>query len=275
MRELLELRIPEENAERVLPVGMGSRLSIVRKVTVDTADPIYEEIGRLQREFRARGEWFFHGWKFHRQYTSGELADAELLYAYPGRTFEPAGEECGTDYVDEDSCPECGGGATQIGPLVLDGRHIPKSPDFAVTTAGEVLVSSKAVYAFRQAALRGAEFGSVLLANRQASPDYLQLHIAGPFVELDPITRFGDGPFDNAVRGRCSRGDLAGLNLLSDVSVRRASLTGADIAATRQMVGTRRGLLRPHRLMLLSPNAWRVVRDSGLKGLVVEVARVV
>jgi hypothetical protein len=278
MRETLELRVPEENAEAFLPQGIGTRLGYgIRKVTIDTSDPIFAEIGRLQREFRARGDWFFHGWTFHRHYSATELAHGELFYVFPGRTFEPAGEECGTVYDDDKACPECGSGAPQLGPLVLDGRRMPKGPDIARTIADEIVVSSKLREVLQQASLSGAAFGSVALVDRrrEISADCYQLQVHGPSLELDRSTIVGEGPFGEEGYGRCPRGDLVGLNLISEVSVRRDSLSGADMSATAQFVGTHRGLLRPRRLLLLSPRARQAILEAGLKGLVVEVAHLV
>ena len=70
-------------------------------------------------------------------------------------------------------------------------------------------------------------------------------------------------------------GDVVGLNLLSEVTVRRATLPEADVMETRQMIGVRRGLLRPRPLLLLSARAWRAVSAAGIRGLSVEVAHAV
>jgi hypothetical protein len=290
VRETIELRIPEENAAKYLPPGIGADLGRtppggvgmgaqygVRKVTIGTSEPLFAEIGRIHREFRARGEYFFYGWSYHRNYSVSELEAAELLNIFPGRTFEPAGEECGTKYDDSQGCPVCGAGAPQTGPLFLDGRTIPKAPDFSRTIAGELVVSSRVAGLFHKKAFRGGQFDPVRLANKRgaASDDYFQLQIAGPHVELDPVTRVGSGPFDNDAFGRCPRGDVVGLNVMSELTVRRSSLGGADLSATAQMVGARSGLLRPRRFLLLSPRAWRAFREAGAKGLVVEIAHVV
>ena len=275
MRETIELRVPEANAEEFLPPGMGMRLGMVRKVSVDTSDPTYAEIGRLQLEFRARGKWFFHGWGFHRHYSMSELAQAELLCVRPGRTFEPPGELCGTVYDDSSGCPECGTGARQTTQLFLDGRRIPKGPDFACTIADENIVSSRAAAVLR--GLTGARLEPVRLSNEHGavSTEYFQLEVTAPYSDLDPKTLVGEGPFERPDYGLCPRGDLAGLNLISEVYVRRKSLSDADVLATAQWVGVRRGLLRPRRLMLLSPKGFRAIQDAGLKGLVIEVAHVV
>jgi hypothetical protein len=105
-------------------------------------------------------------------------------------------------------------------------------------------------------------------------PTWYQLVVTSTPVEIIPPTRAGGDPFDEQSRGRCVRGDVMGLNLLSEVTVSKASLSDADIMATRQMLGNRQGLLRPWRVLLLSPKAWRAIEDLGLKGFAIEVAHV-
>ncbi len=276
MRETVELRIPEENAEEHLPTGCGEAIGYgIRKVVIDTADPLFLEIGRLHRLYRAKGQYFFSGWEYCRRYSRRELAQADLFHVWPKRVFEPAGEECGTAYDDAKACPECGAGAPQTSPLFLDGRRIPKKVDFSETIAGEIVVSDRAVEVFREQKLAGAEFDAVRLVNMRGTPSehHFQLKVVGQPVELDPATRAGEGPFDEDGYGRCSCGDLIGLNLLSEVAVKGGAGPDADVMVTRQMVGVRRGLLRPWPMLLLSPRAWRGIEDARLNGLIVEIAR--
>lgn len=275
MRECVEFRIREENAVENLPPGIGKNVGYgVRKVVVDTSDPLFAEIGRLHRAFRAQGGYFFSGREYYRHYTRRELDQADLLHVWPKRVFEPAGEECGTTYDDAKACPECGAGAQQTSPLFLDGRRIPKNVDFARTIADETVVSRRVVEVFRE--LTGVEFEAVLLSNMGGMPseNHFQLKVVGQPVELDPATRAGEDPFDDDSYGRCPRGDVVGLNLLSEVTVKGETIPRLDVTATRQMVGARRGLLRPRPMLLLSPRAWRAIEDAKLKGLIVEVARV-
>jgi hypothetical protein len=104
-------------------------------------------------------------------------------------------------------------------------------------------------------------------------PVWYQLVVNSPAVELSPLTRAGEDPFDENSTGRCSRGHVAGLNLLSEVTVTRASLPEADVMETTQMIGVRRGLLRPRPVLLLSSKAWKAFEAAKIKGATVEVAR--
>ncbi|MCK6449019.1 MAG: hypothetical protein L6Q99_21700 [Planctomycetes bacterium] len=298
MREFVEFRIREENAAEYLPAGTGESVGYgVRRVVVETSDPLFSEIGRLHRMFRAQGEFFFSGREYRRRYGRRELVGASLLHVWPKRVFEPAGEECGTVYDESAACdhvfahtPEtkicgqrvpssidtCGAGARQATPLFLDGRRIPRNVDFTRTIAGEIVVSARVVKVFQEQGLRGAEFDAIRLSNRHGEPshDHYQWKVVGNPVELDSATRAGEDPFDEHAYGRCPRSHLVGLNLLSEVTVKGETIPESDVTATRQMVGVRRGLLRPRPMLLLSPRAWRAIEKVKLKGLVVEVAHV-
>jgi hypothetical protein len=64
------------------------------------------------------------------------------------------------------------------------------------------------------------------------------------------------------------------LNRLSELSV-AGSLRDADLAATTQFVGVRRGLLRPEPMLVGSQRFRELVQQAPLNGFVVEVAHVV
>jgi len=296
MREEIDLRIPEENAQGHLPDEAGERLGdSVRRIQVAMTDPLVEHLRQLDREFRARGDVFFTGWNIQRRYSRRELEEAELLHVWPKTVFEPAGEECGTVYDETAACdhvfePEsevdvcgfrdripastCGAGARQVTPLHLDVRRIPRKVDFAQTIAGEVVASLRVREVFLDRGLVGVEFDPVRQANAGGapSPEYFQLNVIGAPVELAAATRAGGHLFDETGYGRCPRGHVVGLNLLSEVYVQQRSLGAADVMVTKQMVGVRRGLLRPRPMLLFSPCAWRAIEEAKLKGLIVEVA---
>lgn len=277
MQEIIEIRVPESLAGRFLPAEAGatSACGIVRKLTLKMNDPLVRQIKRIDLKLRAEGRAFYTAWVISRRYTKREVAKAELFHVWPKRVFEPAGEECGTTYNDAKACPECGAGAPQTSSLFLDGRRIPRKVDFAQTIAGEIIVSDRVIEVFRGLRLTGAEFDAVRLVNRGGMPSehHFQLQVVGQPIELDPATRAGEDPFDEDGYGRCPCGDVVGLNLLSEVVVKGGAVSDADVMVTRQMVGVRRGLLRPRPMLLLSPRAWRGIEDANLKGLVVEIAR--
>lgn len=104
-----------------------------------------------------------------------------------------------------------------------------------------------------------------------------QLVLTSTCAEIVPPTRVGIDPFDDDPQGecRCALGDLIGLSLLSEVSISAASCAGADFVGSRQFIGTRRGLLRPRRVIVVSPRVWRLIESEKLRGIEIEVAHAI
>jgi hypothetical protein len=227
VHEIVEFRIPEENAKAFLPAAVGKYMGYgVRKVEVSTDDPLFKKIGELHRVFRKEGRYFFYGRIYNRYYTQTELEQAPFIQLIITKMFEPAGEEHGTVYDESKACHICGGGAPQITPLCLPYKCFPKKSDFAKTIAGEIIVSIRAVEAFRTAKLKGVEFHPILLSgsNQIQSTDFYQLMIVGSKVDIHPSTKFGEDPFDDSNFGRCPQRDTLGLNLLSEITIKAESV---------------------------------------------------
>jgi len=108
-------------------------------------------------------------------------------------------------------------------------------------------------------------------------PVWYQLVVTSADAEIAPPTRVGINPFDEDSKGecRCPLGDLIGLNLLSEVSIRAASRGNADIVSSRQFIGTRRGLLRPRHVILISPKFWKLMESEKIRGINIEIAHLV
>jgi len=90
-----------------------------------------------------------------------------------------------------------------------------------------------------------------------------------------PPTQFGTEPFNYDREGvyRCPFGHIAGLNLLSEVTIKVGDWRdGGDILRTKEMVGVREGVLRPHPILLISPRLYKLLRRDKVKGFQVEVA---
>lgn len=275
MRELVELRVPEELASEHLPPSLGVFIGYgIRKVMLDTSDPWFVRIGVIHRELRASGIYFSLGWRFHREYPADELARAAWLHLEPKKTFEPAGEECGTVYDDAHACPVCGAGAPQRTPLHLVGHAIPRKHDLARTIAGEVVVSARFADTWRAGGLVGSAFEPVLLSDRAGAPstDHFQLVVPEARFDLGPGTRAGEQPFDDASEGRCPLGDTIGLNLITTVEFVDPAGPTADVMASRQHVGGRSGLLRPRPVLLISQRAFEVLGKELARNAVLEVA---
>jgi hypothetical protein len=280
MTETCEFRVVEEFAPKLFAPTEGKRLGdSVRQVEVATNDPRFDAIGRLQKETRERTDRsFFYGWILRRRYSKAEKEAAALFKLKVTSTFEPAGEECGTKYDESTACPRCGAGARQTTPLYLPEKRIPKSKDISRTIAGEIVVSRRVVELFTRHGITGAELSPVRSSPSSSaeSKDWFQLTVRSTNAEVAAPTRVGIDPFDDDEKGecRCPLGDLIGLNVLSEVSIKSASRDDADIISTRQFVGMRRGLLRPERIILVSQKVRQMIESEKLKGVEIEVAHV-
>jgi hypothetical protein len=279
MKEVYELRVTKNGGARIFPPDEGKVLSPTgtRKIVINDADPRIPQIRNAQRDAEKRGKDFvFHGWSVFRKYTKKELISAKLFTLVPRSFFEPTGEECGTEYDETSACPLCGAGAEQVTPLFLPFRRIPKSKDFSLTIANEIVVSPRFVELFQTKGMNGASFEPVQgRQGKQAeSCQWFQLKINCAPAKLIPPTRAEIDPFveDEKDENRCSRGDLIGLNRVTEVTISRTSKSDDDIFYSRQYVGVRRGLLRPHRQILVSPRLRSMVLDNKLKGMDFEVA---
>lgn len=282
MKEKFELRIVEEFASRLFDPNEGKRLGsgIVRLVSLASDDPRLEEVAVLQKEIDSKyGRAFFHGWEIIRKYSKREIEVASLFHLRITSTFEPAGEECGTIYNESVACPRCGAGAKQVGPLFLNLNRIPKGKDFARTIAGEVIISRRASELFKEIGVSGVSFHPAREkgAKNLELLDWNQLIIQSNDAEICPPTRIGIDPFNDDEKGenRCSEGDTAGLNLLSEVSISSAPRVELDVFASRQFVGVRRGLVRPERIILISQKVRRLIDSERFKGCGIDVAHLV
>ncbi len=244
-------------------------------------DPRLPQIGRINREINSEtGGYFFYGWDVVRRYSSEEIDSAGLFRLIVTRSayFEPAGEDCGTLYDDGPACDVCLAGAKQVGPLYLDISRIPKSKDIAKTIGGEIVVSQRLVDIFTEHVVTGAAFRPVRQRKmKNLRPNgWYQLAVRPPEAEIVPPTRVGLDPFDDDPEGkyRCPQGDTIGLNLLSEVTIGVGSQYKADVIATRQFVGRRAGVLRPEKVILVSPRVRRLFENSRLKGCRFEIAHV-
>ena len=111
----------------------------------------------------------------------------------------------------------------------------------------------------------------------QTATGWYQLIVESKPLRVAPMTRFGINPFDDDAAGtyRCPNGHVLGLNRLSELYVEEADWDGADFHITREYVGTRRGLLRPTRLIVVSPKLRKLFLEHKIKGADFEVAHLV
>ncbi len=279
MRETCEFRIAERYANKLFAPNDGKKMGdSVRKMELATSDPRFHKVGEFQAEIRAAtGQPFFYGWRMRRYYTKNDYKKAQLYFLKIPCVFEPAGEECGTVYDESSACPKCGAGAKQTSKLCLDWRRLPSRRDIAKTIGGELIVSRRFVEITRRYEINGARFLPICYRPKSSaeSKDWFQLVVDSALADITPPTQTGVDPFDKDSRGkyRCDCGDLIGLNLLSEVWINSVDLAESDFVASKQFIGIRRGLLRPERLILVSPKFWHLMNGKErLIGVDIEVA---
>lgn len=280
MRESYEFRVHDEVSAGVLAEDEGEKIGYgVRRIFVDPDDEMFERLRNAYWKRRSIGKAFHSSWTVRRRYSKKELATASLFTMYVKPMFEPAGEECGTAYDEAAACPHCGSGAEQTTPLRILASKIPHNKDFARTIADEIVVSRKAADVFRNCRISGVNFDPVFTGSRATTPseNWFQFRVTTSEADMVLPTRLGINPFDNDREQEfvCAKGDLAGLNLLSEISIRSKSRGSLDVISTRQFTGRRAGLLRPQRSILVSPRVRDIVLTEELRGLDFEVAHVV
>jgi hypothetical protein len=144
MKERIELWVLKEHASRVFGPNEGESIgSLVRKITIDADDPRLGAIVNEQRRLRSEHDFLFTAWQIKRTYAQEELERVALLQLLVPTVFEPAGEQCGTLYVEDTACTLCGAGGQQVSELMIDLRKIPANKDIARTIADEVVFSHR------------------------------------------------------------------------------------------------------------------------------------
>lgn len=288
MKETIEFRINYDYAHLLFKADEGRNVGTsVRVVEISTDDPRYSQIPIIAKEIKQKyDEGFFFAWKFKRKYTKKELTEAKLFHLKIKTEFEPTGEECGTLYDETAACEICGTNRKQISPLFLKKGTIPKK-DIAKTIGGEVVVSEKFVNAVKQRNLKGLQLSPINVEK------YYQL-IADTEIKLSPKTITGNDPFETSAGSDggiynisgyeivfekevyiCPKGDLIGLNLLSEPYVTDSPLIKEfDFFASKQKIGVKCGLLRPEPVYFCSQTFRKMIEEEKLTGFEFEIANI-
>ncbi|SEK63815.1 hypothetical protein [Parapedobacter koreensis] len=293
MKETVEFRIFKDYYHLLSKPNNAKYNGVVYVIEVEKEDPLYNEIGRLNKSVKEKySEYFFGYYSIKRKYSKKELEGATLLHLKIKTTFEPAGEECGTMYDEVTACAICGANRKQINPLTLMKGSVPKK-DIARTIAGEVVVSEKFAAAFKQRGLKGALLEPVVF--KKGASNYYQL-IASTEIELSHHTVVGGDPFDLGIEGgealeftvsggypvefekevyKCPKGHTIGLNLLSEPYVLNSQLIGEyDFFASKQKIGVKRGLLRPEPIYFCSQAFRKMIEEEKLSGFEFEITHI-
>jgi hypothetical protein len=275
MKEIIEFRIPEVEAQKYLYSDEGQILSgSVRRLIIPLADERIRYIEKIYHKIWLEGGLFVTSWKITRKYNDSELLKTELFKVIIKKVFEPAGEECGTIYDESVACPNCGLDRKQTGDLFLDLNKISNKLDIVKTIAGEVIVSDRFVETWKNNSLKGAVFRNVIQKGNKnsISQRWYQVDTTSSPLEITIPTKAGNNIFDNDIEGKYKcPGHVLGLNLTSELFVTRKSFNGSDISITQQAFGWKQGLLRPERPFIVSQKAWNALCKDGMKGFDVEV----
>lgn len=276
MREVIEVRLGNDTAQRTLADDVGVRIGpngFIRKLELSPADPLMAQLSAEEAEARAQGRTIFTYWNIRRTYTAAELGNAELIQLLLNVMFEPAGEECRTLYDYSAACPICGAGRVQVSDLTLDLNSIPKRADMAFTIARDELVFLERLASLiEEEGLRGVTLRPVRHDGRKPPEGawFQPVFTSSPVVAVDP-TRYGDGPTGPFDKSACPPGHAMGNSVVSELYVDRNSWDGSDFVRTRDLVGLRRGLVAPHPLLLVSQRCWRLLKERKFKGFIPEV----
>ncbi len=275
MREVYDFRLFEDVARRVLPAHVGTVLSsIARRVVAERGSDDFKAVEAAVR-VESRNQLLLASWQLRRRYTRGETAAARCFLLLPSKVVEPAGEECGTQYDEATACSTCGAGAAQRGDLFIREKALRGDADVRRTIANEVILSARAKDALMAVGVRPELFGDVFVRRRSSfclSNTHVQLLDRPPYVQVDASTRSGDHPFDERNIGRCPAGDTAGLNMLSEITLRAGhTVDEHGLAFTDAFWGRRTGLLRPSREIVISRAVYEALVQLRVTGCSFEV----
>jgi hypothetical protein len=278
MKEYIELRLDDKRAGEIFSPNEGRLIGSdqsIRLVRVIRADPRLLKLSELEKQYKSKGRSFSYYCAVIREYENSDFEVATLFNLSFSSAFEPAGEELGTRYDESKACAICGAGAPQTGSLRLRSASIPSKRDFAVTIAGEVICSQRAVELFSKERISGARFDQVVCvkASGELESEWRQLFVEHADAEIVPPTMVGTEPFDwDMNEFRCRHNDTIGLRAFSELTVSRKTSDQPDIYQTRQYLGLRKGLLRPERQYIVTSRFRDAVLSHKLKGCSFEVA---
>jgi hypothetical protein len=289
MKEIHEFRIFEDRYH-LLPKNNAEFNGSIYILHITKEDPLFDYIGKMDSQLREKGDMLALWGGTKRIYTPEEISQAKLFQLIIKPYFEPTGEECGTEYDDSVACEICGTHRKQITPLKLKRGSIPKK-DAAQTIANEIVLSKRFVDCFTERGLKGISFSPVYYAKEES--DYCQ-PVAENRLSVSSQTRIGRTPFNFSEKDewvetmadgshrkfeviyKCPKGDNIGACLLSEVYIKDSPIIQEfDYFETEQTVGAKRGVLRPHPILLCSPAFRNMIIEEKLKRFDFEIAHIV
>ena len=258
----------------------------VLKYRLNTSDPLYRDIWRLDRErLKEINKPVIGYWNISRIYEKSELEQSKFLSCnFSSKShFEPVGTDHGTIYYEPPECSSCGSGVKQLSLLRLPQSKIPKSVDCAVTiTEIERLFSVRFLESLAASGISGIRSQPIervtkVRKSSQTIDNWRQIFAEEPFVELSWQTVVGYLPFDSEgiVLVRCECGRYCGPNILSEIYIEKADIPKNDFTMTRCFFGQRRGVVQPRQKVIVSQRFYQIFKEGNFKGLEFEVVRIV
>lgn len=143
MNEYLTFSVNRGRACRLLPAELREPEDVHHRITVKVGSEQYAHVARLYQQYGR--EWLEDNGLLcanftERQYTSSEIAQAELFHMgdIPGKMPCLASDESGYDFSA--ICPHCRAGQRQVGPLRVKLRRLPKKKPLVILGTQEWLV---------------------------------------------------------------------------------------------------------------------------------------
>jgi hypothetical protein len=202
-----------------------------------------------------------------RQYTPKELQSAELVRIWISSTFEPTGEEVGTEY--DYPCDVCKGGRIARGGLVLNLARAPRSADIAKTIAeDEWIVSKRFASLLKRHRVSGIVLHPVLSPSKRAVQGaWSQLQVSS-VCAVSEQTRYGDAfnPDLDARKISSPCGHTINHIAYSELFIKRSSWDGSDVVRTDLFFGGHINLIYPYPYLLVSQRLYRLLKANKIRG---------
>ena len=211
-----------------------------------------------------------------RSYLPEELLNASLLTLWITASFEPTGEESGTEYAYP--CRECMAGRTVRGYLVLNLTKVPRGKDIAQTIArDEWVISDRLAAIIEDNHISGVELRPVNhYASRAPRTKWHQMVITST-VRVSDRTAYGT-PYRNTGRKEDTItpcGHAVKDIVYSELFVEGNIWDESDMVRTDLYFGGHLNLIHPYPHILISQKFYRLLKENGVKGYKIEVAHMV
>jgi hypothetical protein len=276
VKETWEVRVWHDNVPASDHcIARGRRMGTVTQLFLDRSDECLHDLIDLHSARKQLGKTGAISYSaIKRRYSAREIADSSLFRVLWTKMFEPAGEDCGTDYDLSNACPVCSAGRQVLGRLRLDSRTLPNAADAAFTIArDERVVNERLADVIRAEHFTGVELVEIeTFPARKATSPWFQLVVTGPELAFVPPTRFANSPIDSRNEFACPRGHTLGHSLVTEAFVAPSSGQATDVMHSLQFEGSPSGLIVPWRTLFVSPRFRAAMVKHKIRGWQYEVA---